>query len=103
MNLYVKFRCADEDASILVWTTTPWTLISNVALAVHPDLDYVRIRSAEHGVLYLAKERLETLVGEYELLGEMKGRGICSGCVTSDCSIMCRSTGTRSTSLRAIS
>ncbi|MBR9978770.1 MAG: isoleucine--tRNA ligase [Bacteroidetes bacterium] len=78
MNLYVKFRLADENASILVWTTTPWTLISNVALAVHPELDYVRIRTAEHGVLYLAKERLSVVgdEGEYELLGELKGRDL---------------------------
>ena len=43
-NVYAKFKLKDEDASILVWTTTPWTLISNVALAVGPDIDYVKIR-----------------------------------------------------------
>ncbi|MFZ1728923.1 MAG: isoleucine--tRNA ligase [Bacteroidota bacterium] len=73
MNVYVKFKCADEDANILVWTTTPWTLISNVALAVHPDVDYVKIRCAEHGVLYLAKERLSVISQEYEILAELKG------------------------------
>ncbi len=73
MNVYVKFKCVDEDANILVWTTTPWTLISNVALAVHPDVDYVKIRTAEHGVLYLAKERLAVISEEYETLAEMKG------------------------------
>lgn len=76
MNVYVKFKCEEEDANILVWTTTPWTLISNVALAVHPDVDYVRIRSAEHGVLYLAKERLGVISEEYEILAEMKGRDL---------------------------
>lgn len=42
-SVYVKFKLKDEDASILVWTTTPWTLISNVALAVGPDIEYVKI------------------------------------------------------------
>ena len=73
MNVYVKFRCKHEDAHILVWTTTPWTLISNVALAVNPHVAYVRIRSAEHGVLYLAKERLSVISEEYEVLEEMRG------------------------------
>lgn len=73
MNVYVKFQCVDEDANILVWTTTPWTLISNVALAVHPDVDYVRVRTPEHGVLYLAKARLSVIGEDYELLAEMKG------------------------------
>ncbi|MDX9757828.1 MAG: isoleucine--tRNA ligase [Bacteroidota bacterium] len=76
MNVYVKFPCVDEDANILVWTTTPWTLISNVALAVHPDVEYVRIRTAEHGVLYLAKERLGVIGEEYEILAEMHGRDL---------------------------
>ncbi|MBE0644644.1 MAG: isoleucine--tRNA ligase [Bacteroidetes bacterium] len=73
MNVYVKFKCADEDANILVWTTTPWTLISNVALAVHPDVEYVKIRTADHGILYLAKARLGIISEEYELLAELKG------------------------------
>jgi isoleucyl-tRNA synthetase len=73
MNLYVKFKCRAEDANILVWTTTPWTLISNVALAVHPEITYVKIRTAEHGVLYLAESRLSVIKEEYEVLGSFKG------------------------------
>ncbi len=73
MNVYVKFKCADEDANILVWTTTPWTLISNVALAVHPDVEYVKIRSVDHGLLYLAKERINVISEDYEVVAEMKG------------------------------
>ena len=76
MNVYVKFPLKDEDANILVWTTTPWTLISNVALAVHPDVDYVKIRSADHGILYLAKARLAVITEEYTILEEMKGRDL---------------------------
>ena len=73
MNVYVKFKLRDEDANFLVWTTTPWTLISNVALAVHPAVGYVKVRTADHGVLYLAKERLAVLAGEVEILETMRG------------------------------
>ena len=58
--------------ALLVWTTTPWTMTSNVAAAVHPDLTYAQVR---HGgkVLYLAKGLLSTLKGDYEVLGELPG------------------------------
>jgi len=72
-NVYVKFKLKDEDASILVWTTTPWTLISNVALAVGPEIEYVKIKTEKHGVMYLAKARLSVIKEEYELLEELKG------------------------------
>jgi len=72
-NVYVKFKLKDEDASILAWTTTPWTLISNVALAVGPEIEYVKIQTEKHGVMYLAKARLSVIKEEYELLDELKG------------------------------
>jgi isoleucyl-tRNA synthetase len=72
-NVYVKFKLKDEDASILVWTTTPWTLISNVALAVGPEIEYVKIKTEKHGVMYLAKARLSVIKEEYEVLEELKG------------------------------
>ncbi len=72
-NVYVKFKLKDEDASILVWTTTPWTLISNVALAVGPDIDYVKIKTDKHGIMYLAKARLSVIKEEYTILQELKG------------------------------
>ncbi|MFA3783017.1 isoleucine--tRNA ligase [Melioribacteraceae bacterium 4301-Me] len=72
-NVYVKFKLKDEDASVLVWTTTPWTLISNVALAVNPEVDYVEISTKEHGNLYLAKARLEVIREEYKIIKELKG------------------------------
>ncbi len=75
-NVFIKFRLADEDASILVWTTTPWTLISNVALAVHSAIDYVKVRTPDHGILYLAKARLGVLSGEAEVLEELKGSAL---------------------------
>ncbi|MEG8947623.1 isoleucine--tRNA ligase [Rosettibacter firmus] len=75
-NVYVKFKLKDEDASILVWTTTPWTLISNVALAVGPDIDYVKIKTEQHGVMYLAKARLSVIREDYTILEEMKGSAL---------------------------
>src|SRR5205085_10091386 len=49
-SVYVRFPVVDgPDVDLLVWTTTPWTLISNVAAAVGPSIDYVRVRSEEAG------------------------------------------------------
>ncbi|MGI6368591.1 MAG: class I tRNA ligase family protein [Anaerolineae bacterium] len=59
--------------SLLVWTTTPWTLSSNVAAAVGEKLTYVRVRSGDE-ILYLSKGTLHMLKGEYELLGELTGK-----------------------------
>ncbi len=58
--------------SLLVWTTTPWTLTSNVAAAVGPDLTYVRVRQGDE-TLYLSRGCLHMLVGDYEVLGELEG------------------------------
>ncbi|MCC6955591.1 MAG: isoleucine--tRNA ligase [Anaerolineales bacterium] len=58
--------------SLLVWTTTPWTLTSNVAAAVGPDLTYVKVRQGEQ-VLYLSKGTLDMLNGPYEVLEELPG------------------------------
>ena len=48
-SVYVRFPLVGEDTDLLVWTTTPWTLISNVAAAVGPDIDYVRVRDTGGG------------------------------------------------------
>jgi isoleucyl-tRNA synthetase len=58
--------------SLLVWTTTPWTLTSNVAAAVGPDLAYVRVRQGDE-ILYLSKGTLGVLKGEYEIESELAG------------------------------
>ncbi|MFC1996032.1 isoleucine--tRNA ligase [Chloroflexota bacterium] len=58
--------------SILVWTTTPWTLTSNVAAAVGPELDYVKVKNGGH-ILYMSKGTLHMLRGEYKVLAELKG------------------------------
>jgi len=61
-----------EKESLLVWTTTPWTLTSNVAAAVGPDLTYVKVKQGDE-VLYLSKGTLSMLQGPYEVLAELKG------------------------------
>ncbi|RPI26471.1 MAG: isoleucine--tRNA ligase, partial [Chloroflexota bacterium] len=58
--------------SLLVWTTTPWTLTSNVAAAVGPELVYAKVRTGSE-ILYLSKGTLNMLQGSYEVLGELKG------------------------------
>ncbi|NJD22377.1 MAG: isoleucine--tRNA ligase [Melioribacter sp.] len=75
-NVYVKFKLKNEDASILVWTTTPWTLISNVALAVGEDIDYVKIKTEKHGVLYLAEARLSVIKEEHQIISKLKGKDL---------------------------
>jgi isoleucyl-tRNA synthetase len=64
-----------ENESLLVWTTTPWTLTSNVAAAVGPDLTYVKVRQDDES-LYLAKGALPILKGDYEVVEEMKGEDL---------------------------
>ncbi|MDP2960092.1 MAG: isoleucine--tRNA ligase, partial [candidate division Zixibacteria bacterium] len=74
-SVFVKMRLEDkEDTYFLVWTTTPWTLISNVALAVHPEVDYVKIEHKGEKLI-LAKPLLDkTIRGEYKILEEFKGK-----------------------------
>ena len=75
-SVYVKMRLKNQpDTSFLVWTTTPWTLISNVALAVAPEVDYVKvIQNGE--TMILAEARLAVLDGAYQVVEKMKGRSI---------------------------
>ena len=71
-----RFRVKGEDASILAWTTTPWTLPSNVALCVNPDEEYVKVKMKEDGqVYYLAAALCDTVLGEdsYEVLERYRG------------------------------
>jgi isoleucyl-tRNA synthetase len=73
-SVYVKMRLKDDpDINFLVWTTTPWTLISNVALAVGEEIDYVQVLHKDEKLI-LAKSRLEALDGDYEITAEMKGK-----------------------------
>jgi isoleucyl-tRNA synthetase len=78
-SVFVKFKRKNvsEDEYFLAWTTTPWTLISNVALAVNPDVDYVTVintRKEKKERLVLAKPLLSKLEGDVEIVAEVKGR-----------------------------
>lgn len=71
-----RFKVKGEDAYILAWTTTPWTLPSNVALCVNPDETYVRVRMNEDGTVYYMAEALcDKVLGEgaYEVQETYKG------------------------------
>jgi isoleucyl-tRNA synthetase len=74
-SIYVRARLKNRDESLLIWTTTPWTLPANTAIAVHPDFDYVRAKVGDE-ILILAKERLHALKEDYEILEELKGNGL---------------------------
>ena len=71
-SVYVKAKISGGEY-ILIWTTTPWTLPSNAAIAVHPDFDYVRARYNGE-TLILAKERLGVLDGDCEVIETFKGK-----------------------------
>ncbi|MEX2089613.1 MAG: class I tRNA ligase family protein, partial [Bacteroidota bacterium] len=75
-SVYVKLKVkGEENTYFLVWTTTPWTLISNVALAVHPDVDYVKVEHKGQN-LVLAEARLSVLGDEYTVLEKCKGAAL---------------------------
>ncbi len=72
--IFAKFPVMMEDFKILAWTTTPWTLSANVALAVNPNLDYVKIylnQSKER--LVLGKDALKVIKEDYKILDTFKG------------------------------
>jgi len=72
-SVYVYFKLKDSvDTYFLVWTTTPWTLISNVALAVGENIIYVKVKHQDKNII-LAKDRLAVLDGEYEFIEEIEG------------------------------
>ena len=77
----VRFKAVGEEAYFLAWTTTPWTLPSNVALCVNPDDIYCKVKAADGYTYYMAKELLDKVLGKlateetpaYEILEEYKG------------------------------
>ena len=77
----VRFKVVGEDAYFLAWTTTPWTLPSNVALCVNPDETYCKVKAADGYTYYMAKALLDRVLGKlgdentapYEILTEYKG------------------------------
>ncbi len=77
--IYVKFKIKDKDEYILVFTTTPWTLPANVVICAHPEKDYVKVKTADHGILIIAKKRLpllDELDIDYTIIDEFKGKAL---------------------------
>ncbi|UTF54537.1 isoleucine--tRNA ligase [Natronosalvus rutilus] len=80
-SIYVKFDLVDREGSIVIWTTTPWTIPANAFTAVDPDLEYVGVRAEREGeseVLYVAEACLEGVLKkgryeDYEVLEELTG------------------------------
>ncbi|KGA20773.1 hypothetical protein GM50_0325 [freshwater metagenome] len=80
-SVFIRFPITSGDlvdlnAALLVWTTTPWTLVSNTAIAVHPDVDYVAAKVTHEDaseVLVVAKALTSSLTGTVEILREFKG------------------------------
>ena len=80
----VRFKVKDEDAFFLAWTTTPWTLPSNVALCVNPEETYCKVKAADGYTYYMAEALLDTVLGKlgdekegkkaYEVLETYKGK-----------------------------
>ncbi len=83
-SVYVRFpitegELAELGASLLVWTTTPWTLVSNTAVAVHPEVTYLVLRAEKEGsseVLVIAEPLAEKVVPEHEVLKRIAGRNL---------------------------
>jgi len=73
LSVTAKFKVKlEENTYFLAWTTTPWTLPGNVALAVGKDIDYVEVK-VENEILVLAKDKLSLLTEAYEIIAEHKG------------------------------
>lgn len=73
--IFAKFPVKDKDFKIVAWTTTPWTLSANVALAVNPEFDYVKV-NFNGEKLVLGKDRLSILKQEVEILDTFKGKDL---------------------------
>ncbi len=80
----VRFKVVGEDAYFLAWTTTPWTLPSNVALCMNPDEDYCKVKAADGYTYYMAQALLDRVLGKlaeegtpaYEVLQTYKGKDL---------------------------
>ena len=80
-SIYVKFKVkGKENTYIVIWTTTPWTLIANVAIALHPDFDYATIETGKD-TLIMAKELAESVmlkfgIKDYKIISTAKGKDL---------------------------
>jgi isoleucyl-tRNA synthetase len=75
-TVYVPFKLKEEDTYVLVWTTTPWTLIANVALCVNPNESYIKAKSKGYNFI-VAKSLANAILGEdYEVVEEYLGKDL---------------------------
>lgn len=72
-TVIVPFKIKDSDTYFLVWTTTPWTLMANVALCVNPDLEYVKVSSKGYKFIVAKSLANKVLGDDYEVLETYKG------------------------------
>ena len=80
----VRFKVVGEEAYFLAWTTTPWTLPSNLALCVNPDETYCKVKAADGYTYYLAEALMDKVLGKlakedekaYEILETYKGKDL---------------------------
>lgn len=82
-SIMVSFPIYDDpdNAALIAWTTTPWTLPSNLALCVHPEFDYVRVKDPATGSVYIvAKSRLAAVPGAVPKKGKGK-KGVWFQCI----------------------
>ncbi|MBM3228387.1 isoleucine--tRNA ligase [Candidatus Pacearchaeota archaeon] len=76
-SVYIAFKIKGKNKEyILAWTTTPWTLPGNVALAVGNDLDYVKVELEGGDKVLLSRDRLNVLKGNYKILEKLKGKDL---------------------------
>lgn len=72
-SIFVRFKVKGKDEYFIAWTTTPWTLISNAALAVHPDEWYVKIKY-NGNIFILAEKRAKELMKNYSIIDKFRGK-----------------------------
>ena len=76
-SVYVAFKVKGKnDEYILAWTTTPWTLPGNVALAVGNKIDYVKVQLPDGDKIILSKDRINILKGKYKIVDRLKGKDL---------------------------
>ena len=75
-SVYIVFKLKKQGEYILAWTTTPWTLPGNVALAVGPKINYVKVQLPDGDKLILGEDRLKILHGDYKIIEKIKGKDL---------------------------
>ncbi|MFH1452079.1 MAG: isoleucine--tRNA ligase [archaeon] len=75
-SVYVAFKLKEKGSYILAWTTTPWTLPGNIALAVGPKIKYVKIKLPDGDSLIIGKDKLNLIKGDYKILEEISGEDL---------------------------